>query len=187
MPHARSTDFREQLAEHLAIIRARTEGKGDVWDYMEQTREEAQYLIDVDILVSKNDHVADREDMQRAYEDGLIPSLEDTIDGLEKDIKRLSRENHELKSAIVEMKPHPSQVPEYGVRWNDDTITEYGNLAAARAAFEKWNWTDRDTFVYEIVIREVEVSEWRKYNDNGEPTSTSRIEGLLLAPMPLAT
>jgi hypothetical protein len=183
MPHARSTDFREELAEHIAIIRARTEGKEDVWGYLEQTREEAQYLIDVGILVSKTDHLAEVEDIEGLYDNGLIPAIEDKLSRAERRANALARENTDLKDAIVEMRPHSMQPPEFGVRWSDGRVDEYGNLTAAIAAFDKWNWPDREIYVEAIVVRDVSVSEWRDYDDR-ESASKSGAEELLRISVP---
>lgn len=173
--HAKPVDFRELLAEHLALIRARTEGEKDMWGYLEQTREEAHYLIEQGIFVSRADHEEEIADVESSYDNGLVPSLEATIDhrdktirALEQDIDDLVKKNDELKASIIEMKPVRPQVPEYGVRWNDGSVKEYGNLQGAIAAYDKWHWPEREVYVSDIVVRDVEISDWRVYDDRIE-------------------
>jgi hypothetical protein len=186
--HAKApVSFLEQLAEHLAIIRARTEGKDDMWGYLPQAREEAYYLIEQNIFVSRSEHEAEIQDIEQAYDNGLIPSLEDTITTRDRQIDKLSRENSSLKDAIVELKPKEDKFPPcYGVKWKDGDITPYGNLMAALAAFDKWHWPDRNNHVEKIVVRD--VSDWRDYDDRIDGNGDSgRNTAVLLAPLLTAT
>jgi hypothetical protein len=148
----------ERLAELIALHRAREAGlAANMHDYMSEAREEAEFLLDSGLIVSQ-------AELEEALEFTPNDALQEEVGALTSEVERLRLKNLELLDSITELKAVDQPIAMWGVRWNNDSIWQYGNYQAARAAYEKFSWpTSRAKYAVAVVHRE--LPEWKDYDE----------------------